>query len=93
VHINDDPQVLGTHGVKGFRSLQDRVKMCSLYALEEMEGSLWSQLLNNTHFIVSNSSQDLHTWKKVCVCLQTQEHGSHQMGQPIDHKGFRRILL
>lgn len=41
---------------------QDCVKMCSLYALEKMGDVvlLWSQLLNNTSFIVANSSQD-HT--------------------------------
>jgi len=39
---------------------QDCVKMCSLYALEETGDVvfLWSQLLNNTSFIVANSSQD-----------------------------------
>lgn len=38
---------------------RDCVKMCSLYALGRVEEVvLWSQLLNNTNFIVANSSQD-----------------------------------
>lgn len=50
----------------------DCVKMCSLYALGRT-CTVWSQLLNNTNFIVANSSQD-------------QMEKNNQMGRAIDQR-------